>query len=316
MFILKFNGIILDNTTEKPAEINTANLTNSTYENRQIIALGRKKHDTTVDSSIKWTISPQKKDSATFRPIPETITLNDGETIQAVIFTINGSGTSSSVNAMKNTKLYIRITNANVVLGKSFIAVIENDVDQKNGQTKIEFLTDINSSIFKDEKNKFLMKDVQNGTATNPLDITNKYFFINEEQKQFNVITLYIHTAIIGASAVSTNTFRAKNDYLQLKKDPTTNATLIDSENKPGDKKTTLNPTFQDFIAMYQSMIKADPNAAIAAMQAQIDAEKAKMLKYKTILIQFIHYLEKYKTRINDHAIKIKNIIDTPKPLK
>ena len=295
MFILKFNGVVLSGS---------GNNETSTYGNRQIIAFGRKQHaGITIDSSIKWTISPQKKDPATFKPIPEDITLNDGETIEAVIFKITYSGNNNT--ALNGTILYIRITNANVVLGKSFIAVIENDVDQKNGQTKIEFLTDMKSPI--SENNKFLMKDVQDALATlTPLNITNKYFFINEEQKQFNVITLYIHTTITGSgnNASSTNTFRAKNDYLKLKENLTSNNDTINAENLP-DK---LNPTFQDFISIYQGMLKADPNVAIAAMQEQIDAEKAKMVKYKDILIKFVDYLGKYKTRMINHAKTIEDI--------
>ena len=101
MFILKFNGVILASTTNKPTEINTANFETSTYDNRQIIALGRIVHTGDTNASIKWTISPQKKDPVTFRPIPEEITLPNNTTINAVIFTVIGAFSSHVFSSLR-----------------------------------------------------------------------------------------------------------------------------------------------------------------------------------------------------------------------
>jgi menaquinone-dependent protoporphyrinogen IX oxidase len=80
----------------------------------------------------------------------------------------------------------------------------------------------------------------------------------------------------------------------------------VGQENIP-DK---LSPTFQDFISIYQNMLRADPNAMLEDLQKQIDKEKEKRKKYEKILKEFIKYLGKYNTRINDHSDNMEKIIN------
>lgn len=298
MFILKF-----DNTT-----INNTNIINeiskTTYENRKIIAKGKTKHNTNVESAISWTFIPNKKDPTTFKPIAEKIILNDGSEIDATIFNITYTGNTSGSGAITSGRrsFYIRIIGAKAILGKSFITITEDHVDQEDGKATIEFLEEYNSHLLINESNNQFKIDDINNNAVTPLNITNKFFFINEELKQFNVITFYMF------STAQKTDFMAKYDYLKLKKNPENSDTTkpVGQENIP-DK---LSPTFQDFISIYQNMLRADPNAMLEDLQKQIDKEKEKRKKYEKILKEFIKYLGKYNTRINDHSDNMEKIIN------